>query len=61
MVDVAALDVATAKASGGGDMWVSASGTKTEVATADEFTIRDPEKQADWDGVQGAYHAGTGD
>jgi hypothetical protein len=35
MVDVAALQVATAKAGGGGDMWVGHSGANAEVATVD--------------------------
>jgi hypothetical protein len=40
MVDIAAVDLMTAKAGGGGDMWVGANGTKAEVATSDAVAIR---------------------
>jgi hypothetical protein len=36
VVDVAALDMTTAKASGGGDMQIGARSAKAEVATVDE-------------------------
>jgi hypothetical protein len=41
VVDIAALDVTPTKTSGGRDMWVGASGAKTEVATVDEVAIGD--------------------
>jgi hypothetical protein len=52
LVDVAAVDVMTAKAAGGGEMWVGASGVKVEVGTIDGVTMRDAEVLVGWDGVQ---------
>jgi hypothetical protein len=52
VVDVAALDVTTTKASGGGDVWVGASGAMAEVATVDEVTVGEAEIRGDRDGVQ---------
>jgi hypothetical protein len=54
VVDIAALDVTTAKAGGGGDMWVGASGGchfKSEMATVDE-DIREAEVWCDREDVQ---------
>jgi hypothetical protein len=50
IVDVAAMDVTTAKAGGGRNMWVGASGTAAEVATVSEVTI-EVEILVDWDRV----------
>jgi hypothetical protein len=52
VVDVAALDVTTTKASGSGYMRIGAGCTKAEVATVDEVAIREAEIRGDWDGVQ---------
>jgi hypothetical protein len=52
VVDVAALDVTTTKASGGGDVRVGASCAKAEVATVDEVGVGEPEIGGDRDGVQ---------
>jgi hypothetical protein len=41
VVDVAALDVTTAKALGGADMWGGASGAKMELIVVDVVTIRE--------------------
>jgi hypothetical protein len=47
VVDIAALDVTPTKTSGGGDMWVGASGAKAEVATVDEVAIGEVEIRVD--------------
>jgi hypothetical protein len=52
VVDVAALDVTTTKASGGGDVRVGASCAKAEVATVDEVAVGEAEIRVDRDGVQ---------
>jgi hypothetical protein len=52
VVDVAALDVTTAEASGGGDVRVGASCAKAEVATVDDVAVRETEIRGDRDGVQ---------
>jgi hypothetical protein len=52
VIDVAALDGPTIKASCGGDVWVGASCVKSKVATVDEVAIREAGIWGDWDGVQ---------
>jgi hypothetical protein len=52
VVDVAALDVTTTKASGGGDVRVGASCAKAEVATIDEVAVGEAEIRSDRDDVQ---------
>jgi hypothetical protein len=52
LVDVAALDVTTTKASRGGDVRVGASCAKAEVATVDEVAVGETEIRGDRDGVQ---------
>jgi hypothetical protein len=52
VVDVAALDVATTKASCGGDVRVGASCASSKVATVDEVAIGEAEIRGDRDGVQ---------
>jgi hypothetical protein len=52
VVDVAALDVTTRNASGGGDVRVVASCAKAEVATVDEVAVGETEIRGDRDGVQ---------
>jgi hypothetical protein len=52
VVDVAALDVTTTKASGRGDVGVGASRAKAEVATVDEVAVGEAEIRVDRDGVQ---------
>jgi hypothetical protein len=47
VVDVAALDVASTKASCGGDMRVGASCAKSKVATVDEVAIGEAEMRVD--------------
>jgi hypothetical protein len=48
----AALDVTTATANAGGDMWVGSSGAKSEVANIDEDAIREAEVWIDEEDVQ---------
>jgi hypothetical protein len=52
VVYVATLDVTTAKAGFGGDVWVGYSGAKAEMATVDEVTIGEAEIGVDRDGFQ---------
>jgi hypothetical protein len=52
VVDVAALDVATTKASCGGDVRVCASCAKSKVATVDEVAMGETHMRGDRDGVQ---------
>jgi hypothetical protein len=52
VVDIAALDGTTKKASGGGDVRVGASSAEVEVATIDEVAVREVETWSDLDGVQ---------
>jgi hypothetical protein len=52
VVYVTTLDVTTAKAGFGGNVWVGYSGAKVEMATVDEVTIRDAEIGVDRDCVQ---------
>jgi hypothetical protein len=52
VVDIAALDEAYTKASGGGYMQVGATCAVAEVATADEVAVQELEILADQDGVQ---------
>jgi hypothetical protein len=52
VVDAAALDVTTTKASGGGDVRVGASCAKAEVAFIDEVAVGEAEIRSDRDGVQ---------
>jgi hypothetical protein len=52
VIDIAALDVMPTKASGGGDMWVSASSVNAEVATSDVIALEASEIRVDGDGVQ---------
>jgi hypothetical protein len=52
VVDVAALDVKTTKASGSGYMRIGAGCAKAVVATIHEVAIREAEVRVDWDGFQ---------
>jgi hypothetical protein len=52
VVGVAALDVTTTKASGGGDVRVGASCAKPQVATVDEVAVGEAEIRGDRDGFQ---------
>jgi hypothetical protein len=52
MVDVAALDVTTSKASGAGDVRVGASCAKSEVATVEAVAVGEMEIRGDRDSVQ---------
>jgi hypothetical protein len=52
VVDVAALDTAPTKSSGGRYMWVGASSAKAKMAAVDEVAIGEAEVRVARDGVQ---------
>jgi hypothetical protein len=61
LADIAALAVTSAKAGGGGNMWIAASGITADVATVDEGTMREAEIWVGRNSVQVQPRFGTAD